>query len=89
MSEAVKKDLTSTLASAGVGIGLVSLPFWQGGLIVLILSLLAFVGLSWPFLKWLAQLRGAGFAAASVLPHLLHNWCALAGYAWVRLTPQT
>ena len=75
----------AAVASAGVGLGLISSPFWQGGMVVLLLSTLAFIVLSWPFFRWLAGLRGVAFAAGAVLPHLVHNWCALAGYSWVRL----
>ena len=71
--------------AVGIGTGLVSALFHPLGLVVLILSLAGFIALSWSFLTWLARLRGLGFAAFSVLPHIVHNWCAVAGFAYVKL----
>lgn len=75
----------AALASAGAAIGALMAPFHWSGLAVFVVSVAAFAALSWPFLRWLAGLRGSIFAAFSILPHIVHNWCAVAGFAIVKI----
>lgn len=75
----------AAVASVGVGFGApIALLHWIG-LAVFVASFAAFLALSWPFLRWLAGLRGGIFAAFSILPHIVHNWCAVAGFAIVKI----
>ena len=69
------------IGAVGAALLIAGVVFWPLAFIGLAMFLWAHV----PFFAYLSQLKGAGFAFGSVLPHLIHTWCAILGFGYVQV----
>ena len=77
-----RRSRMSVLAVGGMLASGVAAPFRPRlALPVTVLSACAFLGLNFPFYKYLAQRRGVGFAVRTLPWHVLYYGCSGAGFA--------
>lgn len=75
----------SALLALAVLLCLPFLPFYGLAWGLAAVALAGFVICNMSLLQSLAAAKGPAFAIAAMGPHLVHTWCAIAGFAWVKL----